>query len=242
MNRNYIYGNATSNYHKFGWYVSLSTALLTVITFGIAISTPPLSGPFCVANCFQYPFSDIASRFPRDYYWIYTAILLSISFLIMMVALLHVIPQHKKLFGSLGVTFALMSTLLLVTDYFIQVSVIQPSVLAGETDGISLLTQFNPHGIFIVLEEIGFLFMIISFFVLFPIFDSPTKLETTIKWTTIIGFVLAVLSFSIVSIIHGIKREYRFEVIIISITWLELILISFLLSRYFKKQSQLKYN
>jgi hypothetical protein len=31
-------------------------------------------------------------------------------------------------------------------------------------------------------------------------------------------------------------------VIIISITWLELILISFLLSRYFKKQSQLKYN
>lgn len=227
-------------YHKFGWYVSLVTALLTIITFGIAISTPPLSGPFCTGNCFQYPFIDIASRFPRDYYWMYPAILLSISYLIMIVTLLHVIPQHKKLFGTLGVSFAMMSTLILVTDYFIQVSVIQPSILSGETDGIALLTQFNPHGIFIILEEIGFTFMIISFFVLIPIFDSPTKLERTIKWTAITGFVLAVLSFTLVSIIHGIHREYRFEVIIISITWLELIIISFLITRYFKIQSQLK--
>lgn len=226
------------SYHKFGRYVSLATTLLTIISFGIAISTPPLSGPFCIGNCFEYPFTDIATRFPRDYYWMYPAILLSISYLVMMITLLHFIPQHKKLFGTLGVSFAMMSTLILVTDYFIQVSVIQPSVLAGETDGISLLTQFNPHGIFIVLEEIGFTFMIISFFVLFPIFDSPTKLERTIKWTAIIGFVLAVLSFAVVSIIHGIHREYRFEVIIISISWLDLILISFLISRYFKTKSQ----
>jgi hypothetical protein len=27
----------------------------------------------------------------------------------------------------------------------------------GETDGLSILTQYNPHGIFIALEEIGYL-------------------------------------------------------------------------------------
>jgi hypothetical protein len=57
-----------------------------------------------------------------------------------------------------------MATFVLITDYFIQVSVIQPSLLAGETDGISILSQFNPHGIIKVLEEIGLMFMILSFF------------------------------------------------------------------------------
>lgn len=137
----------------------------------------------------------------------------------------------------IGVSFAIMASLILITDYFIQVSVIQPSLLAGETDGISLLTQFNPHGIFIVLEEIGFTLMIISFFALFPIFNENGTLEKTIKWTAITGFILAVVSFSLVSIVHGIHREYRFEVIIISITWLELIFISILIARYFKTKS-----
>jgi hypothetical protein len=208
--------------------------VLTVITFGIAISTPPLSGPFCTGNCFEYPFTDIASRFPRDYYWMYPAIILSFSYLIMMITIYQTVPENKKLFGMLGATFAIMASLILITDYFIQVSVIQPTILAGETEGIALLTQFNPHGIFIVLEEIGFTLMIISYFVLFPIFNGTTTLEKTIKWTAIIAFSLAIVSFLLISIEHGIHREYRFEVIIISIAWIELILIGFFIGRFFK--------
>ena len=222
------------SYAKFGWYISIVTTLLTVITFGTAICTPPLSGPFCTGSCLEYPFSEIASRFPRDYYWMYPAIILSFSYLIMMITIYQTAPENKKLFGMLGVTFAIMASLILITDYFIQVSVIQPSILSGETEGIALLTQFNPHGIFIVLEEIGFTLMIISFFVLFPIFNGTTTLEKTIKWVAIIAFALAVVSFLLVSIVHGIHREYRYEVVIISITWLELIFISFLIARYFK--------
>lgn len=221
----------------FGRKISLITTFLTVITFGIAICTPPLSGPFCTGSCFEYPYTEIASRFPHDYYWMYPAILMSISYLIMMVTIYQTAPENKKLYGMLGVMFASMASLILFTDYFIQVSVIQPSLLAGETDGIALLTQFNPHGIFIVLEELGFTLMIISLFALFPIFNGAGTLEITIKWVAIIGFVLAILSFAVVSIIHGIHREYRFEVIIISITWLELMFISYLMARYFKTKS-----
>jgi len=219
---------------KFGYYVSLTTAILTLFTFAIAICTPPLSGPFCAGNCFEYPYSGIAERFPRDYYWMYMAIMLSFSYLVMISTISRVAPKKRMLFGSIGLSLALMSTLLLVTDYFLQVSVIQPSLLAGETDGISILTQFNPHGIFIVLEELGFLLLIFSLFALFPVFRGKNPLEKAIRLTTIIGMVLAIVSFVLVSIFHGIHREYRFEVIIISITWLELILFSFLLSRYFK--------
>lgn len=223
------------NVSKFGFYISTITTIITIVTFAIAISTPPLSGPFCTGSCFEYPYTDIASRFPRDYYWMYPAIILSFFYLIMMACIYQITPNSKKVFAMVGVLFATMAALILSVDYFVQVSVIQPSLLAGETEGIALLTQFNPHGIFIVLEEIGFFMMIISFFALFPIFDGKNPLEKTIKYTAITGFILAIVSFALVSIIHGIHREYIFEVIIISITWLELILLGILFTRYFNR-------
>lgn len=224
------------NAYQFGWYVSILTAILTIISFGTAICTPPLSGPFCTGSCFEYPYHDIAGRFPRDYYWMYPAILLSFSYLTMMIALYHAIPAEKRLFGMLGVSFAIMASFTLASNYFIQVSVVQPSLLAGETDGISLLSQFNPHGIFIVLEEIGFTLIVISFFVLVPVFDRQKSPDKAIRWIAVISLAASVIAFAIVSAVHGIQREYRYEVIIITIAWIELIFISLLISRYFKQK------
>lgn len=56
---------------------ALATTVLTIITFGIAIATPPLAGPFCTGECYAYPYLDIASRFPRDYYWMYPAMFIA---------------------------------------------------------------------------------------------------------------------------------------------------------------------
>lgn len=225
---------------KFGLNISIITTILTIVTFGIAVCTPPLSGPFCKENCFEYPFLDIASRFPRDYFWMYPAIVLSFSYLIMMMSIHHITSSDKKLYSSIAVAFSLMSSFILAVDYFIQVSVIQPSILAGETEGIALLTQFNPHGIFIVLEEIGFLLMSISFFSLIPVFSGKNTLEKSIKWTAIIGFATTILSLIAISFSYGINREYRFEVTVISIVWLELIVIGILFSRYFLRLKKLQ--
>ncbi len=224
---------------SFGRSISITTAILTIITFAIAILTPPLSGPFCKADCFQYPFTDILSRFPRDYYWMYFAMILMLLYLSMMIAVHQTVKNEKKHFSLISVSFAIMATLILFTDYFIQVSVIQPSLLAGETDGISILSQFNPHGIFIVLEEIGFLFMVISFFCLIPTFSSNNATQKAIIWTSIFGLALSIISFIVITIIHGINREYRFEVAVISVTWIELIIISFLYARHFKQLTML---
>jgi hypothetical protein len=43
-------------------------------------------------------------------------------------------------------------TALIAGDYFIQLTVVQPSVLQGKVDGLLLWSQYNPHGIFIALE------------------------------------------------------------------------------------------
>jgi hypothetical protein len=222
---------------QFGYYISLFTAVITIITFGIAICTPPLSGPFCKSGCFEYPYLEIISRFPRDYFWMFPAIILSFSYMLMMISVHKAVPPEKSVFSLAGVAFAVISTLILSADYFVQVSFIQPSLLAGETEGIAMISQFNPHGLFIILEEMGFITMNISFIFLAPALTSSTRIERSLRLTFIIGFSLMLLSFAALVLIYGINREYRFEVIIISITWIELIIVCILFSKYFKKIS-----
>jgi hypothetical protein len=77
--------------------------------------------------------------------------------------------------------------------------------------------------------------MNISFLFLVPALSGSARIEKSLRLTFISGFILMLLSFAVVVLINGINREYRFEVIIISITWIELIIGSILFSRYFKK-------
>ena len=232
-------GNNTiqTTQNKFGFYASISTVVLTIVTFAIAILTPPLSGPFCQSNCFAYPFLDIASRFPRDYIWMYPAILLMLSYIILSVCIHYFAPAKKKIYSHIGLVFALISATILIADYFLQLSVIQPSLLNGETDGIAVLTQYNPHGIFIALEDLGYLLMSFSFLFMALVF-SGSQLEKSIRMVFMSGFVLTILSLILISFLYGIHREYFFEVISISINWLVFIVSGILLSRLFKKINQ----
>ena len=153
-----------------------------------------------------------------------------------LISILHYLaPPEKKFFSHLSVSFGLISTGIFLVDYFLQISIIQPSLIQGETDGISFLTQFNAHGIFIALEEIGFIMMSLSFVFLAPIFSRKTKIEKVLKWLFLTNCVLTFLSFILFSFLFGITREYRFEVAVISINWLTLIISGILLSFYFKK-------
>jgi hypothetical protein len=225
----------TKSTFKVGFYAAILTTLLTLLTFGIAFATPPLSGPYCAGGCFSYPFSEAASRFPRDYIWMYPAILLSLVYYVLMVSIHYLASSDKKIFSHIGLSFALISMATLVIDYFLQVSVIQPSLLAGETDGIALLSQFNAHGIFIVLEEIGFLMMSLSMLFMAPVFAGNTKVEKAIRWLFVSCFALTVVSLILFSVFYGIYREYRFEIAAISFNWLTLIVSGILLSVVFRR-------
>jgi len=45
----------------------------------------------------------------------------------------------------------------LVVDYASQLSFIQPALLLGEAVELSSWTQYNPHGVFIAFENVGYL-------------------------------------------------------------------------------------
>jgi hypothetical protein len=221
---------------KVGLYSSWSLAIMTVITFGFAMIAIPPSGPNCPSNCMNYPYPDILSYYPRDYYWMYLAVFQLCTFLIFMIANHFVAPVERKIFSFISVTFAMIATTILLGNYFLQFSVVPISITKGQTEGIALLTQYNGHGIFIVLEELGFTMMSIAFIFLSPIFSMKNRLEQAIRWILIMPFVVNIFAFVFYSIQFGLDRDYRYEVATISINWLVTILIGILIGVFFKRE------
>ncbi len=218
------------------WLIFILLSVFTTGTFAIAVMTPPLSGPFCLEGCYEYPFHDIADRFPRDYYWMYAAIFLFLIYIPAVVVIHHHTNHEKKVNSTSGLIFAVAGALVLIADYFVQLSVVQPSLLNTETEGIAMLSQYNPHGYFIVLEELGYLLLSVSFIFFAFVFSPEYKPEKAIRIVFLTGFFISILALLLVSFKYGLHREYYYEVAAISIVWLVFIINGILLSVYYKRK------
>jgi hypothetical protein len=227
------------NVLRFGFYASLSLTILTLITFGLGMMAVPPAGPFCPGDCMTYPFPDILSYFPRDYYWMYMAVFQLFAYLIFMLANHFIAPAEKKLYSFSSVAFALASAIVLLSAYFIQFSVVPVSMMHGETEGIALLTQYNGHGIFIALEELGYICMSISFLFLAFAFSREKRLEKAIRLILFLPLLVTVLSFIFFTLKFGIDRSYRFEVATISVNWLVTISLGILVAIFVNNKLKL---
>ncbi len=161
---------------------------------------------------------------------------MTVLYVILITALHSLTPDHNKIFSRLAWSFSLMACVLLLTNYFLQFSVIPASLLNQETEGIPLLIQYNPQGIFIVLEEVGYLMMSLSFLCIFPTFSRENRLETAIGWLFFTGFSLTIISLIVIILHYGINRSYRFEVAVITIDFFVLIINGILLNLMFKRR------
>jgi len=222
--------------HLVGFYTAIFTVIMTVVTFGFAITAIPISGANCGDLCIEYPYLNTLSQFPKDYLWMPLAIILTLAYLVLMVSIHVYASNQRKIFSQIGLSFALMATMVLVGDYFVQFSVVPISLMSGETEGITLLTQYNAHGAFIVLEELGYLLMSLSFLFVAPVFINKNRLESGVRWVFAGSFILTVITFTLISFNYGLDRQDRFEVAVISIDWLVLIINGILLSIVFKRQ------
>ena len=205
--------------------VALATAALTAATFALALATPPLSGPFCTADCFAYPYDGIAARFPRDYLWMLLA-LPQLAATLLLLAHLHerAAPAARpQSLAALG--FGIIAIGTLFVAYWTQLAVIQPSVLQGESDGIALLTQYNPHGLFIAHEEVAYLLLALSLLLIAP--ATPGRAARAILR---LGALAAALATAGIVLTLGHGREYLLEVALIFIDWLVLTAVATLLA------------
>jgi hypothetical protein len=139
-------------------------------------------------------------------------------------------------YGQIGLSFALLSAVVLLGDYFVQFSVVPISLMNGHTEGIALLTQYNPYGVFIVLEELGYLLMSLSFVFLAPVFADQGRLASAVRWVFVAGFVLTTAFLVVISAYYGLERMDRFEIAAISIEWLVLVVNGILLSVLFRRR------
>lgn len=223
------------NYLTFGYYSSFLMSLLTIITFGFAMIAIPPAGPYCPGDCMKYPFPDILLYYPRDYYWMYLAIFHLFTFVIFIVTNHFIVNEGKKLYTLLSTSFTLISSTVLLIAYFTQISVVPISVMKGETEGIALITQYNEHGLFIAMEELGYIIMSVALFFLAFAFSEKTRAERVIRITLVTQLVLNVLIFIFYSIKFGIERSYLFEVATITINWLVIIVIGIMIGLHYKK-------
>ncbi len=206
---------------RFAFRAAVATAVTTTLAFAMAIATPPISGSWCTAGCIEYPYRDIAGRFPRDYLWMAPAMLAALA----MVAFVSALRRRGEARGvrhpllPLAVLLAATSALTIVVDYAIQLEVIQPSVAAGEHEGIALWTQYNPHGLFIALEEIGYLAWCGAFACVAPALGDG-RAERVVRRIMQGGAAASVLALVAIAAGYGNERGYRFEIAVISIAWL----------------------
>lgn len=233
----------TGEYHQLnvirtGFYSSIILAVITLITFGAAMTAIPPSGPYCPGNCMEYPFSNSLTYYPRDYYWMYIAIFQIVTFLIFTISVHFITPPEKRIYSFIGISFSMIASTVLRVDYFIQFAVVPISFMKRETDGIALLSQYNGHGIFIALEELGFFMMSLSFLFIAPAFSWRIRLGRAIRWILTLPIALTILAFVFYSIKFGTDRSYRFEVAAITINWLTLIVIGILVGIFFHRKQR----
>jgi hypothetical protein len=220
---------------RLGFWVAILTAICALAALAIGMATPAHSGPYCSGSCITYPYTNVASFVPRDYLWMYPAVLVAPLFVVLMTCVHRYVREDRKVFSQIGLSFASISAALIVTDYAVQLASVQPSLLKGETEGLSLFSMYNPHGIFIALEDAGYLMLSVAFLCAGLAFVGRTALERILRWLFIISSLVAIGALIGLALAYGKDLDYRFEVTVLTIDWTVLIVAGALLGVLFRR-------
>jgi len=210
-------------------WLGFTSAVLTVVLAAVFIALGIFGTSYTASNPYPY-ISPIIKNI--DYAIFYPAFLLAPVFVVLMTCIHYYASDNKKIFSQIGLSFAIIYAAIITTDYFIQWTVVLPSIINGQTGNLSLISIYNPHGIFVALESLGYLIMNIAFLFTATVFNGG-RLERAIKWIFVISFILAMGSFLFTSLMK--YDIVIFEVIIISIICTVLIISGTLLSILFRR-------
>jgi hypothetical protein len=210
------------------------TAALAAIAFSVAATTPPRTGPFAApGTALAYPYSAAAQFVPRDFFWMYPALAMMVAFVVL-AACIREYGKSRGVFGTVGFGIAVAAMTVIAADYAIQLRTVQPALMNREFDGLAIISQYNPHGVFIALEELGFLLAGVSFLFLGLALGSA-GLERWVRRVLVGSSSLVAASLAGLSVAFGMGIEYRFEVAAITIVWLTLVVVGLMLMFVFAR-------
>ena len=215
------------------FWAAILTVVDTALFAAAGVATPARSGPFCATwGCVPAPYTDVAGFIPGDYLWLVPGLFLVPIFVVLLAAIHSFAREAARIFSRIGLAFAIAYAVFISPDYFVQFAVVIPSLESGETEGLSLFTQYNPHGLFIAGEALGYLTMSLALLFAAPVFAGG-RIQRAIRWLFVGGFGLAVAALVGLWLVGG--DLVAFEVALLTINWIVLIGSGALLAIEFRR-------
>jgi hypothetical protein len=225
-------GAAAGRVNQLGFWAATLTAIVAAVFAVIAVATPARSGPFCASACVPAPYTGVAQFIPGDYLWLIPGLVLAPIFVALLASIHSHAAEMNKTFSRIALSFAVIYGVVITVNYFVQFTVVVPSLQSGESQNLSLFTQYNPHGFFIALEVLAYLMMSASLLSTAPIFAGG-GIERAIRWLFTMCFVLTAAALAGLWLVKG--DLVAAEVTILTINWVTLIAGGLLLSIVFRR-------
>jgi hypothetical protein len=222
---------------RIGTGAAVVMAVAATAALALGVATPPRGGPFCASGCLLYPYDGAAAYVPRDFLWMWPAVVMVLALVVLAAALAALAARDRRADGLVGLALVTVAAVPLLSAYAVQLAVVQPSLLAGEGADVASLSQYNPHGLFIALEDLGYLVVALAFVPLAGAIGPGRGVRRAARTVLIVGATLAVVAFVATTATYGVGLEYRFEVAAIVIDWLVLIVLGVLVADMLRRSA-----
>ncbi len=220
---------------RFAAAAAAVTAIAAALGLGIGVFTPPRGGVLCTTGCIAYPYTDAAPFVAADSIWIYPAIVMALGFVVVTASLHELARPGGRLAGLVALAFSTLAAALLAGDYAVHLMVVMPSLAKGEGELVTILSMYNPHGVFIALENAGYFVMGLAFLAVVGAVAPVGRLERAIRWVFLVAGILAVGGLAVLAAVFGTDLDVRYEVAAISVDYLALIVGGSLLAMLFRR-------
>jgi hypothetical protein len=214
---------ATARARRFVTWAAAITALTAALALGIGVLTPAHGGILCVSDCVRPPYTDVAGIIVAESVWIYPALVMALGFVALTAGLYELAPLPRRIAALMALAFALLSASLLVGDYGMLLMAVKPSIAKGEGPLVAAFSMYNPHGLFIALENAGYFLMGLAFLGVAGAIEGEHRLGRAIRWTFFAAGALAVGGLGVLGLAFGDDLDVRYEVFAISVDYLALI-------------------
>ncbi len=224
-----------TNPRRFAAWAAAVTAVAATLALGIGVFTPPRGGVLCTTGCIGYPYTGAAPYVAGDSIWIYPAIVMVLGLVTVAASLHELALPAGRLPGLMALAFATLAASLLVGDYAVHLMVVMPSLAKGEGADVTVLSMYNPRGVFIGLENVGYFVMGLAFLAIAEAVPRGARLESAIRLVFLAAGVLAVGGLAVFLAVFGADLDVRYEVAAISVDYLALIIGGGLLAVLFRR-------
>lgn len=211
-----------------GW-VAAGVGVCAAVALTLGMLTPPRSGPWCSGPCLTYPYAGAEAFAPRDYWWMWPAVLTALGVVVLAASIRHDAAGRRWLWGETAVILAGVAAAVLLVDYAIQLGAVMPSLLNGRTEDLGLFVMYHPSGVFIALEDLGYLLMGAALLATGLIVPERTRRGRAARWVLVGAGAVVLAAFVGLTLWFGRDLADHFEIVAIGTNWTALILVGALL-------------